>query len=479
MASPVTNDTYFFNIGDDFTTFDVSSGNDTIRLGSGLSGQNFLQAFQDETSAYIYFGPDIGQFRLENYFAAESNAKIIFADGSSWDKAYVTRLINAQRNRGFDTVRTGTTKTKKLTGGKGDDLLMAGAVNTTLDGGAGDDYLEGGIGNDTLIGGVGNDYLTGGKGNDVLNGGAGIDTIIDIDGCNTIYGGDGDDQIIGTGFLSGDAGEDHIESRGHSTVLGGAGNDSLFSSGEYDCLFGGDGNDSVEAYFDHATVYGGAGSDALSVMGASMVDGGDGDDYLWGGGSGGNTLFGGKGNDELRSFGSADFLNGGVGNDFLDGGWHAAGDVDVLNGGTGNDFYRVGSLGDGSDIPADSNFDVRIIDSDTKRGNTDTLSISSGSLEIVDPSLIWFQHQDNDLVITRIANNTKITIQDWYKGSGNHIERIELIDGYGLGERVLLDTAVEKLVQAMAGFAPPAAGTTTLPSNYQAVLNPVIAANWQ
>jgi hypothetical protein len=31
----------------------------------------------------------------------------------------------------------------------------------------------------------------------------------------------------------------------------------------------------------------------------------------------------------------------------------------------------------------------------------------------------------------------------------------------------------------MAGFAPPAAGQTTLPANYQASLATVIAANWQ
>jgi hypothetical protein len=31
----------------------------------------------------------------------------------------------------------------------------------------------------------------------------------------------------------------------------------------------------------------------------------------------------------------------------------------------------------------------------------------------------------------------------------------------------------------MAAFAPPAAGQTSLPPNYQTALNPVIAANWR
>ena len=44
---------------------------------------------------------------------------------------------------------------------------------------------------------------------------------------------------------------------------------------------------------------------------------------------------------------------------------------------------------------------------------------------------------------------------------------------------MLLDTQVENLVAAMAAFAPPAAGQTTLSQSYQDALQPVIAANWQ
>jgi hypothetical protein len=45
--------------------------------------------------------------------------------------------------------------------------------------------------------------------------------------------------------------------------------------------------------------------------------------------------------------------------------------------------------------------------------------------------------------------------------------------------KVLLDSRVENLVQAMAAFAPPAAGQTSLPQNIQDALAPVLAANWQ
>jgi len=43
----------------------------------------------------------------------------------------------------------------------------------------------------------------------------------------------------------------------------------------------------------------------------------------------------------------------------------------------------------------------------------------------------------------------------------------------------LLDSQVQNLVSAMAGFAPPAAGQTTLPANYASSLAPTLAANWQ
>jgi hypothetical protein len=47
------------------------------------------------------------------------------------------------------------------------------------------------------------------------------------------------------------------------------------------------------------------------------------------------------------------------------------------------------------------------------------------------------------------------------------------------GAKTLLDSNVQNLVNAMASFAPPAAGQTTLPANYQTSLAPVIATNWQ
>ncbi len=86
---------------------------------------------------------------------------------------------------------------------------------------------------------------------------------------------------------------------------------------------------------------------------------------------------------------------------------------------------------------------------------------------------LWFQQAGNDLEIDIIGTSDKITIANWYSGGANHVEQIKTSDG-----KVLLDSAVQNLVQAMAAFSPPAAGQTTLPANYQTALSSVIAANW-
>jgi Ca2+-binding RTX toxin-like protein len=65
-----------------------------------------------------------------------------------------------------------------LSGGTGDDLLIAGANGDRLLGNAGDDMLLGGAGNDQIYGGNGADSMFGGAGADYLNGGAGADNFV-------------------------------------------------------------------------------------------------------------------------------------------------------------------------------------------------------------------------------------------------------------------------------------------------------------
>ncbi|MFN5940362.1 MAG: calcium-binding protein [Polaromonas sp.] len=81
---------------------------------------------------------------------------------------------------------------------------------------------------------------------------------------------------------------------------------------------------------------------------------------------------------------------------------------------------------------------------------------------------------DNDLQLTLIGTNDMLTVRNWYSGSAHRVDGFDL----GSGKR-LLDGQVDALVSAMASFAPPAPGQTSIPTAYQTALNPVIAANWK
>lgn len=73
-----------------------------------------------------------------------------------------------------------------------------------------------------------------------------------------------------------------------------------------------------------------------------------------------------------------------------------------------------------------------------------------------------------------LIGGDSFTINDWYTSAANQVESFRLADG-----QVLLSSQVQQLVDAMAGFAPPAAGQTTLPPDYQTSLQPLIASSWQ
>ncbi|MCW8200908.1 RTX toxin, partial [Verminephrobacter aporrectodeae subsp. tuberculatae] len=163
--------------------------------------------------------------------------------------------------------------------------------------------------------------------------------------------------------------------------------------------------------------------------------------------AGADTIYGRDGNDTLNGGADSDTLSGGNGADTLDGG---AGN-DTLDGGAGNDTYVFGR-GSGVD---------NITDYDSTAGNTDCLSIGAG----VNTNQLWLRRVDADLEVSIIGTSDKSLINNWYVGNAYHIERFQTADG-----KVLLDSQVNALVSAMAAFAPPPAGQTTLAADYQTAL---------
>jgi len=177
-----------------------------------------------------------------------------------------------------------------------------------------------------------------------------------------------------------------------------------------------------------------------------------------------NNMRGLAGNDTLTGQELADTLDGSDGNDRLYGG---AGDDllvggkgnDVLNGGAGNDTYVL-SQGDGEDV---------INDHDPAAGNSDVVQFRD-----VKSEQLWFRQVGFDLEVSTIGTGDKTTIGNWYSGKAYRVEQFQASDG-----KALLENQVDALIAAMAAFAPPAAGQTTLAADYQMALQPVIAANWK
>lgn len=160
-------------------------------------------------------------------------------------------------------------------------------------------------------------------------------------------------------------------------------------------------------------------------------------------------------NNVLAGNGANNTLTGAAGNDTLDGG---AGS-DALAGGTGNDIYVLAG-GSGTDT---------LSENDATVGNTDMLSIGAG----VAADQIWFRQVGSNLEVSIIGTADKSTVSSWYSGSAYHVEQFKTAGG-----KTLLDSQVQALVSAMAAFAPPAAGQTTLPPDYQAALGSLIASSW-
>ncbi|MGL1833013.1 calcium-binding protein [Rhodocyclaceae bacterium SMB388] len=373
------------------------------------------------------------------------------------------------------------------TGNAFDNVIVGNAGHNTLLGLAGDDTLIGGDGNDVLDGGPGRDRMIGGRGNDfyhvddrgdvvVERAGEGIDTVFSTisyalpdhvehlhligDGARNGTGNDLDNTIIGNGASN--------------RLYGGAGNDTLDGAAAADFMYGGTGDDIyiVDNPGDKVIEFEGEGVDTvrstvsfklpehvenLTLLGAEHLEGrGNELDNIMVGNDGNNRLHGGDGNDVLRGGAGDDQLYGGDGDDVLDGGIGN----DHLEGGRGNDTYLFGR-GSGQDT---------ILDHDLTPGNVDVLKFAAG----VTADQLWFARNGSDLEVSIVGTPDSVTVMNWYADDAYRIEQIRTHDG-GLLE----DGQVDALVSAMAAFAPPAAGQSSLPAHYRETLDPVIAASWQ
>ena len=213
-----------------------------------------------------------------------------------------------------------------LPGDEGDDdLIYARSGDDTVRAGEGDDLVFGGFGDDSISGGNGDDELRGNQGDDILSGAAGDDSLRGADGDDTLFGGSGDDS-----FNGGRGDDSVVGGSGSDTVFGFDGDDTIDSStphpGQFDnpypglptdpdpfndrdIVYGGAGDDNIRTGDDRDTIFGGTGNDTIDAgIDDDDINGGEGDD----------TIVGGEGNDVIRGADGDDLIYGGLSPNFPD-----------------------------------------------------------------------------------------------------------------------------------------------------------------
>ena len=220
--------------------------------------------------------------------------------------------------------------------GHGNDQVVGNAVANRLEGRDGDDVLKGGEGDDLLIGGPGSDMVEGNSGKDTAS------------------------------YEDSDTG---VTVRLHSlAATGGAAEGDTFGSLVSVGYTDTDGATQTEMLPDIENLTGSAHNDTLAGdRRANEIDGGAGDDTLYGGPGGGDDVMrGGPGRDTLYGGAGDDRLVGGAGND-------------RLIGGPGADVF-VFAPGDGEDMVTDFGRDVDRIDLTAfDLESMDDLTITSGA----------------------------------------------------------------------------------------------------
>lgn len=251
----------------------------------------------------------------------------------------------------------GSAHDDKLTGYKGDDIIIGGYGDKNNSGipvagfvkaadfgtyatfgyaSDGKDTLRGGEGEDTLDGGTDADSLFGGKNNDTLYGGGGKwnDHLDGGKGADSMTGGKGDDTYV-------------VDNAGDTVVENAS-----------------EGTDLVQSKVTYTL---GANVENLTLIGNKSINGtGNGLD---------NTLTGNKAGNKLEGGAGADHVHGEAGNDTLIGG----GGKDHFKGGKGNDKFIVNNASEQTVENKGEGIDTVITGlTHTLQANVENLTLKNG-----------------------------------------------------------------------------------------------------
>ncbi|WP_157771973.1 calcium-binding protein [Ralstonia solanacearum] len=420
------NNTYVYAQGDGAAAIDssrVQSSSQNVLQLTGYNQSNLQALRQDGNNLILDFGGG-DTVKLTDFFLhAQNNAgrsdlsSVLFADGTQATMASLMSTLGLHLANGNQTFRLPLSTPVKIYGGTGNETIQGGTNNSA----------------DTIVAGVGYSYITGfaGAATYVFERGDGIAEMETSGGQNNVLQltnynrsdlvlrQDGDTMVLD--FGNGDAVRLHDYFLRQRVWAGDVGMRSVqFADGTQMSI-------------------------AQLAASANTVHGnGDG---TFSGGWGNNILIGGVGNETLVGGNGNSTLVAGVGNDTM------------VGSASGSNLYEIQA----------SAANNTIVNRTGSTANSSTLQFDGANSD-----QLWFQHVGNDLLVSVIGTSTQVSISGWYTATSNHVQQITAADG-----KTLADGQVDALVQAMASFSPPSAGTTTLPLDYQAQLQPTLAANWR
>jgi Ca2+-binding RTX toxin-like protein len=273
--------------------------NTVTTAGESLGANQQRTTFHDETTPLV--AGDGCMQTTPNRVTCETNGTPVLSflldDGNdrlTFDSASFFRVV-ARGGTGDDVIAdtvVGNVPSygNEVLGEAGNDQLTSRGV---VHGGDGSDRIEGGPYADTLIGGTGNDVVFGREGNDQLSGGNGHYGGAVQPGSDLLDGGVGDDALDDQ-----DRGSRTVQQINSDVIVGGLGDDTVIS---YQ-------NRVADLYVDLSQPRrDGQSGEGDDLSGVENVNGGDGDDQLYGDGDA-NRLFGGAGDDDLAGRGGDDML---------------------------------------------------------------------------------------------------------------------------------------------------------------------------
>lgn len=399
------------------------AGTDTIVFGKAISASDLNFSWSGEGIEITFNGTPSGdKVRLTQQAVANARIEKVGVDGK--ESRY---FVVADAGSG---IASGGSGNDLVFGLNSDDLLYGYDMNDEMYGGGGSDTLYGGWGADVLVGGIGNDIIRGEWDDDryVFRKGDGSDVFDDSSGTADV-----------AAFEKGIRPDElNLAWSGQNLII----TVGQAANGDKVTLKNQSSSSDNKIEKISFNKYGAYNLVAAPSTGSSIAGTSDRD-----------ALFGLSGNEQLDGSLGDNLFVGGAGND-------------LLIGGAGNDRY-VFSAGSGADTVRDDS------------GDQDEIIFGEG----IDAEDLWLQKSGNDLVISVLGTNDKVTVEDWYSSSNpKPIERIVA----GNGE-VLKSANVSALVSAMAAFQPASGSSPTgVHANDLDVNNPApvgtvavaIAQNW-